>query len=167
MATTPTRPLWPLVIFGLIAALILLSDRAPQPRPNPEPRPAGPDLVAVFAAAPDRDKARTDALAFSHLCESLAIKIEYDGRLAAPRITTGAQCDELRRWAREYGLSGGSFADTYPRLPDVIKTYMDAALGTSGGPIDVSGAEGKTVRQKWVDSLRAISQSAEYAANTL
>jgi hypothetical protein len=104
VATTPTRPLWPLVIFGLMAALILLSDRAPRPRPNPEPRPAGPDLVTVFAAAPDRDKARSDALAFSHLCESLAIKIEYDGRLSPPRISTGVQCDELRRWAREYGL---------------------------------------------------------------
>jgi len=155
------------VAYGLLAALILLASRSPLPQPNPSPPPAGPDLVSVFAVGRDRDKARVDALAFSHLCESLAAKIEYDGGLTKPRIATGVQCDELRRWAREYGLSGGSFASDYPQLPEAIKAYMDTALGTGGGPIDVTGEAGKTIRQKWVEALRVISQSAKHAANSL
>lgn len=118
-----------------------------------------PDLVAAFATNDSAIEARTDALTLGELCRSIADVIEYDGQLEQPRLTTGVQLDRLRRWAREYRLGGKSLAVKYPELPPILRGYLDAKVGTSGGPITAAQ------RQQWVAAYRTIAAACEYAAN--
>lgn len=128
-------------------------------RQSVPPPDDAPDLVAAFATNDSALEARTDALTLGELCRSIADVIEYDGQLEQPRLTTGVQLDRLRRWAREYRLGGKSLAVKYPELPPILRGYLDAKVGTSGGPITAAQ------RQQWVAAYRTIAAACEYAAN--
>jgi hypothetical protein len=45
-----------------------------------------------------------------------------------------------------------------PAVRDAIKTFLDAQVGTDGGPVDAAQ------RAKWVSAFRAVSQAAAEAS---
>ena len=125
------------------------------------PRPDGPDLTAAFSQSNSSSQASTDARQFAALCSSLADMMEYDGKRQEPRLLTGVQMDDLRRWSREYLQTGSSFGSRYPKLPELVGTYLDEQLGKSGGPLTPES------RSKWVATHRQLSLCGEYAAQKL
>jgi len=144
-----------LAAWAVIGYAIFRAFTTPAP-PTPTPH-NGPDLRAAFGQTDNPARARADAATFAALCRSIADVIEYDGRLDKPRLTTGAQLDRLRRWAREYNLDGVSLGTRYPALPPAIKTYLDEQLGTDAGPLAPAH------RQKWVAAYRTLAAAADAA----
>lgn len=142
----------PLLVAAIVApwflvAWLALRDPAPQPAPGPAPAPAAVDLRGAWVGP----TAAEDAAITGELLAALATQIEYDGTLAAPRITTGAQAAELRALAREYRTSGVSLASRQPGAIDRIAAYLEQQIGTDGGAIDAAG------RKRWVDAFRAVA----------
>lgn len=133
---------------GMIAFAILESGK---PAPSPAPaRVAGLDLRGRFVGP----EAATDSLTTSALLEELADAIAFDGTQAEPRLKSGAAFDDLRRTARELRTRGVSLGARQPAVRDAIKTYLDAQVGTDGGPVDAGQ------RAKWVSAFRAVAQAA-------
>lgn len=151
------RPMWLLIVIFAAIAFVVVNDKPSGPRPP------GPDLLPAFASVTtDSAHGRQDALALATLCDSLADMIEYDAtRGDQSRLQTGAQLDDLRRWAREYLMRGESFGQEYPLLPKLIGDYLDAEVGTSGGPVDAE------TRKRWISTHRKLAKCAEWAAGQL
>lgn len=152
-------PWVPLILF-VVAIWWLGSPGISPPAPAPGPAPTL-DLVSVFAKNDNRDEASCDAEMFGAVVTSCAAVMDYDAKLAEPRIQTGVQVDDLRRWVRDYATGGKSFKDKYPSLGAAVKQFLDAKAGDSGGPLD------DAKRQKWIEALRELGASAEYAAQQL
>lgn len=153
-------PYVPVILVGIIGVL-LWNQSKPTPTPNvPDSRPAV-DLVSVFAKNNDRTEASCDAETFGAIVTSVAAVLDYDAKLAEPRVQTGVQIDDLRRWVRDYATGGKSFKEKYPDLGDAVKKFLDAQAGDSGGLLD------DAKRAKWISALRALGSSAEYAAKSL
>jgi hypothetical protein len=155
----------PLTLAAIIAAggMIAFSiHESGKPRPVP-PTPApvvGLDLRGRFVG-PD---AAADASTTAALLEELAGAIEWDGlpqdqegRPKEPRLTTGAAFDDLRRAARELRCEGVSLGARQPAVKDEIKRYLDAEVGTDGGPVDAKK------RSAWVYAFKTIAQAAREA----
>lgn len=161
MATQQTnRPTW--LIIAAIAAVIWWTNRDSGTENKPVTPPAGgPDLVSVFQQADNMSQASQDAADMGKLCNAIARQIEYDGTRPQPRLTTGQQMDDLRRWAREYFTNGQSLGVQYPRLPGLVKSFLATQLGTSGGPINAEQ------RAKWASAFRTLGESALYASTQL
>lgn len=147
--------LLPIVLLAAAAGLFFFGRSAGTPA---LPQPAGPDLVQAFATNDDRAQAHAHAQAFGAICFSLADVLEYDGALEAPRIKSGVQVDDLRRWTRENHLAGRSFAAKYPGLKSAVEQHLTQALGTAGGNLSPEQ------RAKWVTAFRELAANAEYAA---
>lgn len=148
----------PLLVAAILLPWALLAWSAtarptPKPDPAPAPAPAGIDLRGVWVGPTAAD----DAAITGELLESLAGQLEYDGTLATPRITTGAQAAELRRLAREYRTLGVSLASRQPAAIERIASYFDDSIGDDGGDIDAAG------RRRWVDSYRVVSRACREA----
>ena len=138
-----------------IAALALSAfwNQGNQPAP-PTPAPVvGLDLRGRFVG-PD---AATDAGLTAALLEELADAIAWDGQQAEPRLRTGAAFDDLRRAARELRCRGVSLGARQPAVRDAIKTFLDAQVGTDGGPVDAAK------RAAWVAAFKAVAQAAQEA----
>jgi hypothetical protein len=139
-----------------IAALALSAfwNQGNQPAP-PAPAPVvGLDLRGRFVG-PD---AAADAALTAALLDELAEVISFDGQQAEPRLKSGAAFDDLRRAARELRTRGVSLGARQPAVRDAIKTFLDAQVGTDGGPVDAAQ------RAKWVSAFRAVSQAAAEAS---
>lgn len=164
MAKSRARgPSFPFLPVAAIAAVLYLlwSNQTPDPGPLvPDVKPSV-DLVSVFAKNNDRTEASCDAETFGAIVTSVAAVLDYDAKLAEPRVQTGVQIDDLRRWVRDYATGGKSFKEKYPDLGDAVKKFLDAQAGDSGGPLD------DAKRAKWISALRALGSSAEYAAKSL
>ena len=149
--TTGPHPLTLLAILaagGMVAFAILESGK---PTPLPAPAPVvGLDLRGRFVG-PD---AAADAATTAALLEELAEAIAFDGQQTEPRLTSGAAFDDLRRAARELRCRGVSLGARQPAVRDAIKTFLDAQVGTDGGPVDA------TKRAAWVSAFRAVGQAA-------
>jgi len=145
-----------------------LGPSGPVPGPGPSPIPSGPDLYQVFNQTENHTQGRTDALRFSMLCSSLASRIDYDGKSPTPRITTGVQVDDLRRWARAYQLHGQSYGTRYPSLGPVVGQYLLSRLGDSGGSIDIV-PEGSSISRRaiWVECYNSLADSAVLASKRI
>lgn len=152
------KPIWPLVIYGMLVVYILFNSY----RPIPDSKPSI-DLVTVFQDSPNSREARQDAARFADLCEALSEQLAYDGTLTPPRILTGVQVDDLRRWSREYVLRGESLSRKYPKMGGVMEEYMIKMVGEKDLPMDTL-IDGVPLRQKWVDSFKEIAKSARYAS---
>lgn len=144
----------PLTILAILAAgaMVAFAVREPQP-PAPQPAPApviGLDLRGLFRG----ESAAADAATTAALLGELAEQIAWDGTQAEPRLKTGAAFDDLRRSARELRCRGVSLGSRQPAVRDEIKRYLDAQVGTDGGPVDAAQ------RAKWVAAFRAVSQAA-------
>lgn len=140
------------LLIGAVAAFNLGS----RVTPSPTPPPAGPlDLRGLFGGPTGAE----DAQIVAGLTGELADEIEWDGRQDAPRWRTGAAVDDLRQAARELRCRGVSIGARQPAARDAIARHLEAAVGTSGGPIDAA------VRAAWVQALREISEAAARVTN--
>jgi hypothetical protein len=151
----------PLTLLAILAAggmvaFAIRETRTPPPGPGPAPV-VGLDLRGRFVG-PD---AAADAATTAALLEELAGQIEWDGQQAEPRLSTGAAFDDLRRAARELRTRGVSLGARQPAVRDAIKAYLDAQVGTEGGPVDVAG------RARWVKGLRDVSAASLAAVSSV
>jgi hypothetical protein len=155
------HPLTLLAILGAgaMVAFSILESGKPAPAPGPTPV-VGLDLRGRFVG-PD---AAADAATTAALLEELADKIQWDGlpqdqegRPKEPRLRTGAAFDDLRRAARELRCEGVSLGARQPAVKDEIKRYLDAEVGTDGGPVDAKK------RSAWVFAFKSIAQAAREA----
>ena len=150
---------------AMVAFSILESGKQPTP---PAPAPVvGLDLRGRFVGGmephpddPNRviDRSKYDAELTAAITAELADAIERDGNQTEPRLKTGAAFDDLRRVARELRCRGVSLGARQPAVRDAIKAFLDAQVGTDGGPVDADE------RAAWVSAFRAVSSAAEAAA---
>jgi len=141
---------------GAMVAFAIRESGTPAPAPGPAPV-VGLDLRGRFVG-PD---AAAHAGVTAALLEELAGQIEWDGQQAEPRLRTGAAFDDLRRSARELRTRGVSLGARQPAVRDEIKRYLDAEVGTDGGPVDVAG------RARWVKGLRDVSAASLAAVSSV
>lgn len=122
----------------------------------PTPAPGGPlDLRGLFKGP----TASADAATIGALCSELADEIEADGMsTTGPFLRTGVAFDELRHRARELRCRGVSIGQRQPAARDAIRSYLDAAVGTAGGPVSPEQ------RSAWVSAFRDIGRAATDAA---
>ena len=148
----------PLTLLAILAAGAMIAfsilESGKQPAP-PAPAPVvGLDLRGRIVGP----EAAADAAATAALVGELADAIEWDGQQAEPRLRTGAAFDDLRRTARELRCRGVSLGARQPAVRDAIKGFLDAQVGTDGGPVDAGQ------RAKWVSAFRAVAQAAGEAS---
>lgn len=152
----------PLTLLAILAAggMIAFSIRENGTPPAPAPV-VGLDLRGRFVGP----GAARDAATTAALLEELADKIQWDGlpqdqegRPKEPRLATGAAFDDLRRAARELRCEGVSLGARQPAVRDEIKRYLDAEVGTDGGPVD------SKKRSAWVFAFKSIAQAAREAS---
>ena len=123
------------------------------------PRPTdGPDYVAAFASNDDRAEARRHAHDFETILTALADQLEYDLQQKERRFTTGVQIDDLRIALRQYRMGGWSFIAKYPGVADETEKWMDAQVGTGGGPLTEEDVKG------WVKATRQAAACCKFAA---
>lgn len=137
------------------AAFLWVSSRpeaAPEPAPTPAPD-AALDLRGTFVG-PD---AAADAATVAALMGEFAAEIEWDAMQAEPFLKTGVATDELRVRAFDLRCRGVSLGAKHPRARDAIRTYLDAAAGTAGGPLSPSQ------RSAWIAAYREVAKAAEAA----
>ena len=134
--------------------VLALSQFANHDRPDVPPAPAvGLDLRGRFVG----ETAAEDASVTAALLEELAGVIEWDGRQTEPRLRSGAAFADLRSISREYRTRGVSLGQRQPLARDAIKAFLDAEVGTDGGPIDAAA------RAKWVSAFRSVAAAARAA----
>lgn len=138
--------------FIVLAAGLWLASGDKTP-PSPAPAPSGLTLRGLFVGS----TAPEDAFTFGALCDELASVIEYDGTLQAPRLKNGVQLDDLRMAACDARMKGVSIGARQPKVREAIKTFLDQAVGTSGGPVSVEA------RRAWVDAFRTIARACSDA----
>ena len=147
---------YPVIPWLIVAALLWmhLQDR-PAPQPAPAPAPVvGLDLRGRFVGP----EAAAGAATMAALLGELADVIAWDGQQTEPRLKTGAAIDDLRRTAREMRCRGVSLGARQPAVRDAIKAFLEAQVGTDGGPVDAAQ------RAKWVSAFRAVAQAAAEAS---
>jgi hypothetical protein len=139
----------------LVAALVVhLSSRPAAPAPTPAPG-VPLDLRGLFKGP----TASADAATIGALCSELADEIEIDGMdTDGPFLRTGVAFDELRHRARELRCRGVSIGQRQPAARDAIRSYLDAAVGTAGGPVTPEQ------RSAWVAAFRDVGRAATDAA---
>ena len=125
----------------------------PAPSPVPDNWPAL-DLRGAFVG-PD---AQADATTTESLLRGLADAVAWDGKQSAPRLTTAAEFDDLRKNARDFRMEGITLGAKQPLAKDRIAAFLDAAVGTDGGPVDAAE------RVNWVRAFQDISKAAARAA---
>ena len=173
-ATVPLPPLpgaapagggmHPLLLAAVLAPWCLLawSHLAPRPEPRPDdppaPTPGALDLRGVFTgphAAEDAAITHQLLADLAHMIEiDGTIDVDRDGTIDPARLLTGQQLAELRRVARAYRTEGVSLAERQPQAIDRIATYLEATVGTNGGPLDAAA------KQRWIDGFRDVSKAA-------
>lgn len=144
-----------LAAVGLLAAAAASWAAGRPATPTPAPGPTVPlDLRGLFKGP----TASADAATIGALCLELADEIEADGMSPTPFLRTGVAFDELRTRARELRCRGVSIGQRQPVARDTIHSYLDQAVGVSGGPVTPEG------RSKWVGALRDVGRAANDAA---
>jgi hypothetical protein len=145
------------IVAALLAGAVLAAAVEFWPRPAPAPAP-GPDASVVDLrgkfVGPD---AAADAAAFAGLCHGIAEALAADGAKPTPRIATGASLEDLRIAASEGRFLPRSLSREQPHAVAAAGRYLDATVGTSGGPLAAEA------RQRWVEAFRTLAQAAEEA----
>ena len=125
----------------------------PAPAPAPDNWPAL-DLRGAFVGV----DAQADATTTESLLRGLADAVAYDGKQPAPRLTTAAEFDDLRKNARDFRMEGITLGAKQPLAKERIAAFLDATVGKDGGPVDPNE------RANWVRAFRDISEAAARAA---
>jgi hypothetical protein len=137
------------------AALISYASRSPaSPQPTPAPDATKLDLRGTFVG-PD---AAADAATTACMCNELADELEWDSMQGEPFYKTGVAFDELRVRTRIMRCKGASLGEKHPRARAAIEEFLNAAAGTSGGPLTPEQ------RAKWIAAYREVGRAAEAAA---
>ncbi len=146
-----------LAAVGLVVLALLLMpaahrDAVPTPDDN-----AGPLTLKGEFLGPT---ASEDASLVGALCHELADEIEFDGSQpeAERYLKSGVAVDELRKAARVLRCRGISIGDRQPKARDIIAAYLDAKVGTDGGPLTPER------RAAWITAYRDIGRAASDAA---
>lgn len=155
LAANPIDPKRAAAAALLLAALVSYAYRPAESPPAPVPVP--PDAFSLRAKF-SGPTAAADAAMLSALLEELADCIERDGTLAEPRLKTGVAFDDLRIAAREARMRGESLGARQPAVRDAVHTFLDQAVGTSGGPVTAES------RRAWVAAFRDLSDACAEAA---
>jgi hypothetical protein len=153
----PAPTVHPATILAILAAggmiaFAIRESRTPTPAPGPTPA-VGLDLRGKFIGP----EAAADAATTAAITGELSKIIVFDRKQAEPRLKTGASFDDLRKYARALRTRGVSLGDRQPAVRDAIKAYLDAEVGTDGGPVDDAAAE------KWAKAYATVSAAAEAA----
>jgi hypothetical protein len=138
----------------VVAALVSYAWRPARPAPMPQPMP--PDAFSLRGKF-SGPTAADDAALLSALLDELADCIERDGTLTEPRLKTGVAFDDLRIAAREARMKGESLGARQPAVKAAVHTFLDQAVGTSGGPVTAES------RRAWVAAYRDLSEAAAEA----
>jgi hypothetical protein len=140
----------------LVLALLLMPRPVRDEAPIPDDS-AGPIVLRGEFLGPT---ASEDASLVGALCQELADEIEFDGTQpeAERYYKTGVAVDELRRAARVLRCRGLSIGDRQPKARDSIAAYLDAKVGTDGGPLTPEQ------RSAWVAAYRDIGRAATDAS---
>ena len=142
-----------IVVVGLLMLAFVSFNMKSEPTPAPPPPASELNLQGKFVGS----EAAADAIILGELCRSIAECIEADGMLEKPRLATGRSLDDLRRAAREYALDGRCLTDEQPAVAEAVGNYMEAKIGTNGGPVSPQ------VRSSWVAAFREVARSCEIA----
>lgn len=160
LPAAPAGGVSPLLLAAILVpwGLLAVSQFAKHEQPTPPPAPAPDgwptlDLRGAFVG-PD---AAADALATERLLHWLADTVAQDVAKPTPRLATGAALDDLRKTARDFRMNGGTLGTKQPIARDRIATFLDAAVGTNGGPVDAAGEE------RWQRAFNDISKAAAKA----
>jgi len=142
--------------LGLVCIALLLLPSWGRNNPPPQPTPdAGPlSLKGEFRG----ETASSDASTVGNILLELADEIEWDGSQSEPFYVTGSQIDQLRKPARLLRCKGESIGDRQPVARDKIATYLEAHVGTDGGPLTPES------RAAWVSAFRDVGRAASDAA---
>lgn len=132
------------------AMVFAVAERSPSPAP---PAPQELDLRGAFVGPSASDDAATVAC----LSREIADEIEHDGKGQTPYMKAAINFDMLRTRARDLRCRGRQLGETHPEARDRIATYLDKAVGNSGGPVDVAA------RAAWVRAYRVIGDAADAA----
>jgi hypothetical protein len=154
LATHPIDPKHAAAAALVVAALVSYAWRPARPAPMPQPMP--PDAFSLKGKFVG-ERAAEDAALFSALLSELADCLEHDGKLAEPRLKTGVAFDDLRIAAREARMKGESLGARQPAVKQAVHTFLDQAVGTSGGPVTPES------RRAWVAAYRDLSEAAAEA----
>lgn len=149
----PTLSWQQMAAAGLLIAAVLSfgwkPDAGPEPAPEPKP-PLAFSLEATFVGP----TAAEDSAVIAALTAELADEIAWDGTQEVPYLKTGVALDDLRQRARELRCRGVSIGARQPAARDAIAKHLEAAVGTSGGPITPK------IRDAWVKAMREVSEAA-------
>lgn len=154
LVTHPIDPKHAAAAALVVAALASYAWRPARPAPAPQPMPPDAFTLRGKFAGPT---AAEDAALLAALLDELADCIERDGTLTEPRLKTGVAFDDLRIAAREARMKGESLGARQPAVKQAVHTFLDAAVGTSGGPVTPES------RRAWVAAYRDLSEAAAEA----
>lgn len=146
----------------LLAAALFLTIRSvgsqvgPVGPPEPSPAPGALNLDGLFIGP----SASSDASCLGAMCDEIACEIEWDSspEQKVPLLVSGVAIDDLRRRTREFRCRGESIGDRQPKARDEIARYLEAMVGTDGGPLTPER------KQAWVRAFREIGRAASDAA---
>lgn len=141
----------------ITAAAVSWATSRPAAGPLPTPAPPAPEAFQLRGKFVGPDAA-ADAATTAALLEELASEIEFDGMQPEPFLRTGVAFDELRIRARLLLCRGVSLGEKHPRAREAIKAYLEAQLGTSGGPVTPDQ------RSQWVAAYREVARAAADAS---
>lgn len=143
------------IAAALVAAAVILHF-ATASNGTPTPAPIPPDAFTLRGLF-QGPSASDDATKLSALLAEMADCVERDGMLSEPRLKTGAAIDDLRIAARDARMKGDSIGARQPKVREAVHDFLDAAVGTSGGPISPAS------RAAWVAAFRDLSRAAAEA----
>lgn len=142
------------LVAALVAGAVLALVVEMWPKGNVPQVPDGQLLLRGKFVGPE---AADDAAAFAGVCHAVADALEYDGRAASQRITTGLHLEDLRTGIAEMRFAPRPLRERQPHVRAAVGKYLDDTAGTSGGPLDA------TRRAIWVDAFRELAKASEEA----
>lgn len=157
------KPIFPVLAVVAIALASFLWGGSSQKPAAVDSDSLGAKLLSAFSKTDSKQLARRHAAMFAAVCDQVADVIEEDGKRPADKrlLKTGIHYDNLRLNLRVIATGGFSFKQEYPKLEDVLKEFLDAAVGKE------SADATDEYRDKWVKAYRRLADASQWAAKSL
>ena len=140
----------------LAAAAVVFFATGRESAPPAPPAPVAEiDLTGAFRGP----TAAEDAMLVASMADEVGGVIEWDGRQAEPKLTTGKALDQLRTRTREFLCRGESLGERHPRMRQIVADYLETKLGVAGGTITPEQ------RAAWVAAYREVSRAARHVVS--